>query len=81
MAYLFIRPSKLHLLVESTFVYLEGDFDLIWERMQSRGIHYMKPEMLESQFEILESPKNALQVNIDRPITEIVQEIIDSVVS
>jgi len=60
-----------------TFVYLEGDIDIIRQRMQAREKHYMKPGMLDSQFQILESPQNALQINIDRPINEIVQEIID----
>jgi gluconokinase len=59
------------------FVFLKGDFDLIWERMQTREDHYMKSEMLKSQFEILEPPKNALHIDIDRPITEIVREISD----
>ena len=59
------------------FVYLEGDIDMIRQRMQAREKHYMKPGMLESQFQILEPPQNALQINIDRPINEIVQEIID----
>ena len=60
-----------------TFVYLEGDIDMIRQRMQAREKHYMKPGMLESQFQILEPPQNALQINIERPINEIVQEIID----
>jgi gluconokinase len=59
------------------FVYLEGDIEMIRQRMQAREKHYMKPGMLESQFQILEPPQNALQINIDRPINEIVQEIID----
>ncbi|MBK5107529.1 MAG: gluconokinase [Anaerolineales bacterium] len=58
------------------FVYLAGDIDMIRQRMQAREVHYMKPGMLESQFQILEPPQNALQINIDRPINEIVQEII-----
>lgn len=63
-----------------SFIYLEGDFELIWKRMQSRPDHYMKPGMLESQFEILEPPENALIIEIDRPVPEIVQEIINSIV-
>jgi len=57
------------------FVFLKGDIDLIWGRMETRNDHYMKSEMLKSQFEILEPPKNALHIDIDRPITEIVREI------
>ena len=60
-----------------TFIYLEGDIEMIRLRMQAREKHYMKPGMLESQFQILEPPQNALQINIERPINEIVQEIID----
>ena len=59
------------------FVYLEGDIDMIRQRMQTREKHYMKPGMLESQFQILEPPQDALQINIERSINEIVQEIID----
>jgi gluconokinase len=59
------------------FVYLDGDFELIWSRMHTRDDHYMRPEMLKSQFNILEIPLNAMQINIDQPITAIVQEIIE----
>lgn len=37
-------------------VYLEGDFETIWQRMQERQGHYMKADMLKSQFEALEEP-------------------------
>ena len=47
-----------------TFIYLDGDFDLIWQRMQIRKDHYMKPEMLRSQFAILEPPLNALKLSL-----------------
>ena len=33
------------------FVYLKGSYDLIWSRISRRKRHYMKPEMLRSQFE------------------------------
>lgn len=59
------------------FVYLEGDFDLIWSRVQTRNDHFMKPDMLKSQIDILETPSNALKVNIDQPVAAIIQEIIE----
>lgn len=62
------------------FVFLKGDFDLIWSRMETRNDHYMKPGMLESQFENLEPPENALNIEINRPLPDIVQEIITSIV-
>lgn len=61
------------------FVYLDGDYDLIWSRMQSRGDHYMKPGMLKSQFHDLEIPEDALKVNIKQPISQILEEIIRNI--
>lgn len=58
------------------FVYLKGDFDLIFGRMQARAGHYMKAEMLRSQFEALEEPEEALVVNIDQGAEQITAIII-----
>jgi gluconokinase len=60
------------------FVFLDGDFDLIWGRMQARQDHYMKAEMLQSQFETLEVPDEdeAITVPIDRSVEEIVAQTI-----
>lgn len=57
-------------------VYLKGTYDLIWSRMEKRTDHYMKPHMLQSQFEVLEEPTDALTMDISLPVEEIVQEII-----
>jgi gluconokinase len=56
------------------FVYLKGDYDLIFERMKSRD-HYMQASMLRSQFDALEEPINALMLNIEAPPGEIVRKI------
>ena len=56
-------------------VYLQGNYDLIWSRLEKRTDHYMKPQMLKSQFETLEEPSNALTVDIAMPVDDIVQEI------
>lgn len=57
-------------------VYLKGSYDLIWSRLSARQDHYMKPEMLQSQFAVLEEPADALTVDIALPVDEIVQEIV-----
>lgn len=57
------------------FVYLKGDYDLIWERMQKRR-HFMKPEMLKSQFEALEEPADALVIDISSPPDQVIKEIL-----
>lgn len=58
-------------------VYLKGNFDLIWSRMKTRIDHYMKPIMLQSQFEALEEPTNALTIDISRSVGGIVNEILN----
>jgi gluconokinase len=60
------------------FIYLKGSYDLIWSRMSKRQDHYMKPQMLKSQFEALEEPTNALTMDISKSVNEIVGDILDS---
>jgi gluconokinase len=58
------------------FVYLCGDIDLICRRMQARKGHFMRAEMLQSQVDTLEEPQDAIVVQIDQSIENIVAEII-----
>jgi gluconokinase len=59
------------------FVYLQGDYDLIEERMEARQNHFMKAGLLESQFQTLEEPEKALVVDISEPPEAIVGFIRD----
>ena len=59
-------------------IYLKGSYDLIWSRMSARKDHYMKPHMLQSQFETLEEPANALTVDITSSVNEIVKVILQN---
>lgn len=61
--------------VVSKWVYLYGSFEQITKRIESRLGHYMPSSLLQSQFEILEEPKNALKVNVSLTPTEIVKKI------
>jgi gluconokinase len=67
------------------FVYLQGSYDLIWQRMLARPGHYMKPEMLRSQFATLEEPgrdeTDIMTLSIDQPALTIVAEIIASAIA
>lgn len=56
-------------------IYLKGSYDLIWSRMIVRKDHYMKPQMLQSQFDALEEPSDALTVDISLPVDEILQVV------
>jgi gluconokinase len=55
------------------FVYLRGTYEQIEARMNSRTNHFMKPEMLKSQFEILEDPADAVVVDVVGAPDEIVK--------
>lgn len=59
-------------------IYLQGSLDLIWQRMKGRQAHYMKADMLKSQFETLEppSPHHTLIVDIEQPVDVIVRRIV-----
>ena len=58
-------------------VYLKGSYDLIWSRISQRKDHYMKPQMLQSQFESLEEPANALTLDVSLSVEEIVEGIVE----
>jgi gluconokinase len=57
------------------FVYLKGDYSLIEERLKNRRGHFMKPGMLDSQFDALEEPRDALKVEVAAKPEEIVETI------
>lgn len=58
------------------FVYLEGSFELISKRLAERKGHFMPPELLRSQFEVLEIPSHAISVSIAATPSEIVDDIL-----
>lgn len=49
---------------EVRYVYLEGTRESIAERLASRRHRYMPPSLLASQFETLEPPTDAVQVDL-----------------
>nr|MBA3922238.1 gluconokinase [Nostocaceae cyanobacterium] len=59
-------------------VYLHGSMELIQKRLQERPHHYMPPSLLQSQFDALEEPADAVWVEISDPQAVIVQKIRDS---
>jgi len=59
------------------WVYLSGSLDLIYNRLKERSNHFMPPELIKSQFEALEPPKDAINVSISLTPTEIVQSIMN----
>lgn len=58
------------------WVFLNGDFQTILDRVNQRANHYMPASLLQSQFDALEIPKNAFEANIASKPTEIVESIL-----
>jgi len=57
------------------WIYLAADFDVIYQRMKKRD-HFMKAEMLQSQFDTLEVPKYGLQVASLQTVKETTAKIL-----
>jgi gluconokinase len=60
---------------EVRVVYLKGDRQLIRARLLARHAHYMKESMLDSQLADLEEPRDAIVVNADAAVADIVTAI------
>ncbi len=63
---------------ETEWVYLSGDFDQIYNRINKRPDHFMPSELLKSQFDILEEPQKAIKININLAPQDIVKKIKES---
>lgn len=61
------------------WIYLRGDYDTIYQRLQLRKNHFLKADLLRSQFAILEEPKNALTINISADTKMIVDRIMEKI--
>ena len=61
--------------IDVQFIYLKGEKSLIKKRIQKREDHFMPADLLDSQFEALEEPQNAITVDIDQKPAHIVAEI------
>ena len=57
------------------FVYLKGSYDLIKNRLDERQDHFMKADLLASQFDALEEPEGMLAVDISQEPGVVVSSI------
>ena len=60
---------------EVVFVYLKGSYDLTRQRLLSRKDHFMKADLLPSQFATLEEPKGVLTIDVAQDPDVIVEKI------
>ena len=56
-------------------VYLKGSKEVIAERLRNRGGHFMNPDLLQSQFDTLEEPDDAIVVDVSAAPEAIVNAI------
>lgn len=65
------------------FLFLNGNFELVLERMKQRQGHYMKTEMLKSQFATLEVPQtdepDVIHIDIIGSFEEVVEACIQAI--
>ena len=57
------------------WIYLKGAFELIYQRMQQRDDHFMPSSLLQSQFDILEEPAEAVTIDISLKPAQIIESL------
>jgi gluconokinase len=58
------------------FVYLHVDHVVVAERLAKRTQHFFPKELLDSQFETLETPSDAIEINANLEIDQVVAEVV-----
>ena len=66
-------------LAQVRFVYLHVDKEVLAERLQKRAGHFFPKELLDSQLATLETPHDALVIEENRPLDEVVDAIVKAV--
>lgn len=57
-------------------IFLSGDFDKIHQRMSTRDGHFMPTELLQSQFDTLEEPEEAIRIEHHDDIDQVINDIL-----
>ncbi len=59
-----------------TFIYLDVDPETIQERLSHRTAHFFPKKLMDSQFEALEKPEDAILIDARKPLNEVVSAVI-----
>lgn len=59
-----------------TFIYLDVDPETIQERLSHRTAHFFPKQLMDSQFEALEKPEDAILIDARKPLNEVVSAVI-----
>ena len=60
---------------EIAVLYLKGNYEEIRSRLLKREGHYMKENMLQSQFEVLEEPDGSVVLDVSMPLDQMLDTI------
>ncbi len=66
-------------LSDVVFIYLRGSYDCIHSRIQQRTGHFMNSNLLQSQFDTLEEPQDALIIDVSLAPEAVVEEILSQI--
>ena len=66
---------------DCAIVHLRGSFDLIRKRVEARKHRYMPASLLKSQFDTLEPPRNAIDVDVAKDVTTSVDTIVNELIA
>ena len=62
-----------------TIVHLRGSFELIRSRVEARKHRYMPASLLQSQFDTLEPPADAIEVDVSRNVEANISTIVEQI--
>jgi gluconokinase len=63
-------------LADFRIVYLTGSFELLRRRAEERKHRFMPASLLKSQFDALEPPRGAIEVDVAQPVEVCVRQIL-----
>ena len=61
-----------------TFVHLVISKEAARRRLEARADHYMPPSLVDSQFEALETPTDALAINAELDALQVLAEVVEA---
>ncbi len=59
------------------WVFLKGSFEQITDRINKRKNHFMSSELLQSQFNTIEEPTEAITIDVNLSTKQIIKKVID----
>ncbi len=68
-----------HSQIAIQWIFLEGNYSTILNRLSQRTRHFFKPELLHSQFNDLEVPEYAIRINVSKSKNKIMEDVMNQI--